>query len=110
MGIGELTRMPFGAPPLEPAQIELFRAWIDQGAEIPESATATYSAPEAAKKHWGFIAPVRPAVPATIIPTPSACGWRAAELSAGFPSEKAMNWVSMSPRIKSTYTISTPRL
>ena len=41
----------------------MIRTWIDQGAEIPESAAATYSAPEAAKKHWGFIAPVRPPVP-----------------------------------------------
>jgi len=61
-GIGELARMPFGGQPLPPAQIELIRTWIDQGAEIPESA-ATYAAPEAAKTHWGFIAPVRPAVP-----------------------------------------------
>ena len=63
-GIGDLSRMPFGGQPLPPAQIELIRAWIDQGAEIPESAAASYAAPEAAKKHWGFIAPVRPAVPA----------------------------------------------
>ena len=61
-GIGELTRMPFGAPPLAPAQIALFRAWIDQGAEIPEG-TAAPSAAEPAKKHWGFVAPVKPAVP-----------------------------------------------
>jgi hypothetical protein len=62
-GIGDLTRMPFGSQPLTPVQIELIRTWIDQGAEIPESAAATYSAPEAAKKHWGFIAPVRPPIP-----------------------------------------------
>jgi len=62
-GIGDLTRMPFGSQPLPPAQVELIRAWIDQGAEIPESAAGTYSAPEAAKKHWGFIAPVRPSIP-----------------------------------------------
>ena len=61
-GMGGLSRMPFGGQPLPAAQIELIRAWIDQGAEIPASATA-YAAPEAAKKHWGFIAPVRPAVP-----------------------------------------------
>ena len=62
-GTGDLTRMPFGGSPLAPEQIELFRAWIDQGAEISETATAAYAAPEAAKKHWGFIAPVKPAVP-----------------------------------------------
>jgi mono/diheme cytochrome c family protein len=62
-GIGGLSRMPFGGQPLAANEIEKIRAWIDQGAEIPETATATYAAPEAAKKHWGFIAPVRPPVP-----------------------------------------------
>jgi hypothetical protein len=62
-GIGELTRMPFGGQPLAPAQIESIRVWIDQGAEIPESAAASYAPTEAAKKHWGFVAPVLPAVP-----------------------------------------------
>ncbi len=62
-GVGDLSRMPFGGQPLAPAQIELIRAWIEQGAEIPESATAAYAAPEAVKKHWGFTAPVKPAVP-----------------------------------------------
>ena len=62
-GTGGISRMPFGGQPLAPEQIELIRAWIDQGAEIPESAAAAYAAPEAAKKHWGFVAPVRPAVP-----------------------------------------------
>ena len=62
VGITGLSRMPFGGQPLAPAQIELIRAWIDQGAEMPESA-ATYAAPEPAKKHWGFIAPVKPPIP-----------------------------------------------
>ena len=61
-GIGDLTRMPFGGQPLSAAQIELIRAWIEQGAVIPESAAASYAAPESAKKHWGFVAPVRPPV------------------------------------------------
>ena len=61
-GIGGLSRMPFGGQPLAAAEVELIRAWIDQGAEIPATVTAS-AAPEAAKKHWGFIAPVRPAVP-----------------------------------------------
>jgi hypothetical protein len=38
------------AKPLPPAQVETLRAWIAQG--------ATYA------KHWGFVKPVRPAVPA----------------------------------------------
>src|ERR1035438_5147832 len=62
-GVGDLSRMPFGGQALAPAQIAMIRAWIDQGAEIPESATTATAAPEPAKKHWGFIAPVRPAVP-----------------------------------------------
>jgi len=33
-GVGDLSRMPFGGQPLPPAQIELIRAWIDQGADI----------------------------------------------------------------------------
>ena len=63
-GIGDLSRMPFGGTPLTAAQIQLIRDWIDQGAEIPESAAASYVPSEAARKHWGFIAPVKPPVPA----------------------------------------------
>ena len=62
-GIGDLTRMPFGAPPLSAAQIALFRAWIEQGAEIPETAWAAQAPAEPVKKHWGFVAPVKPVVP-----------------------------------------------
>ena len=35
-GTGGLARMPFGGDPLPPEQVKLIRAWIDQGAEIPE--------------------------------------------------------------------------
>ncbi len=62
-GLGGLTRMPFGGQNLSPAEIELIRLWIDQGAEIPETSAATYAPPETVKKHWGFIAPVRPPIP-----------------------------------------------
>ncbi len=62
-GTGGLARMPFGGDPLPPEQVKLIRAWIDQGAEIPETALATA---QAVKTHWGFIAPVRPPVPQVV--------------------------------------------
>src|SRR5581483_1826848 len=58
-GIGDLSKMPFGGQPLPAAQIQLIRSWIDQGAEIPDTAT-TAATPTPVKKHWGFVAPVKP--------------------------------------------------
>ena len=43
-------RMPASGPPLTDQQIALFRRWIEQGGEW--------------QKHWAFIPPVRPSVPA----------------------------------------------
>ena len=60
-GAGGLVRMPMGGAPLPPETIERIRQWIDAGAIWPETAAA---------KHWGFVAPVRPAVP-----QPSRAGW-----------------------------------
>jgi mono/diheme cytochrome c family protein len=54
-GLGDQARMPMGGK-LSADQIENIRAWIDQGAEWP----AAVAAP---KKHWAFVAPVRPATP-----------------------------------------------
>jgi hypothetical protein len=62
-GIGDLSRMPFGSQPLNASQIQVIRDWINQGAEIPETAAASYAPSEVARKHWGFIAPVKPAIP-----------------------------------------------
>jgi mono/diheme cytochrome c family protein len=62
-GTGGLARMPFGGDPLPSEQVKLIRAWIDQGAEIPETALATT---QTVKPHWGFIAPVRPPVPQVV--------------------------------------------
>lgn len=59
-GIGEQARMPMGGKPLDATQIAAIKAWIDQGAEWVEGAAPTATA---AKKHWAFIPPVRPAVP-----------------------------------------------
>jgi hypothetical protein len=54
-------RMPQKADPLPTKAIDLIRAWIDQGAEWPDSAsTANAEIP----KHWSHVKPVRPATPA----------------------------------------------
>src|SRR5438105_4386914 len=56
----DLARMPKKKDPLSNGQIGLLRAWIDQGAEWPESAVAKG---KDFSKHWAFKAPVRPKVP-----------------------------------------------
>ena len=53
-GIGGLARMPFGGQPLATAQIELFRAWIDQGADIPESAATASPVPGNSQEALGL--------------------------------------------------------
>ena len=45
--------------PLSAEEIARLAAWIDQGAKAPEEAP-----PPDPKKHWSFLAPKRPAVPA----------------------------------------------
>src|SRR5260370_42023112 len=57
-GLSDQARMPMGGK-LSADQIEKIRTWIDQGAEWPAIPTST--APT--KKHWAFIAPVRPTTP-----------------------------------------------
>ena len=52
--------MPQKGTPLTSAQIGLLRAWIDQGAPWPESASTKVINP---RNHWAFKPPVRPAVP-----------------------------------------------
>jgi len=52
--------MPPKSTPLTPAQIGLLRAWIDQGAPWPESASTKVPNP---RNHWAFKPPLRPAVP-----------------------------------------------
>jgi hypothetical protein len=54
--------MPPRGERLTEGQIGLLRAWIDQGANWPDSVAVAKAA--ARKKHWAFKAPVRPAVPA----------------------------------------------
>jgi mono/diheme cytochrome c family protein len=59
-GVAGAARMPFGGKPLAPAEIELIKAWIDQGAEWPEAAAVSKVE---VKKHWAFVPPARPPVP-----------------------------------------------
>lgn len=61
-------RMPPEGEPLRPQQVELLRAWIDQGARVPAG-----DRPESdPRDHWAFKRPVRPA-----LPTPAHAGWQA---------------------------------
>ena len=60
-GIGEQPRMPMGSAPLQPAEIHLIETWINQGAPWPETAAAQTTE---TRKHWAFIAPLRPPLPA----------------------------------------------
>ncbi len=53
-----ISRMPYKKPPLTEAQVALLAQWIDEGAKAPLD-----EAPESAR-HWSFIPPVRPNVPA----------------------------------------------
>src|SRR6058998_257849 len=49
-------RMPAKGEPLTEAQIATLRNWIDQGADWPEDDAA-------ARKHWAYVKPSRPALP-----------------------------------------------
>ncbi len=60
-GIGEQARMPMGGKALPVEQVDILKRWIEQGANWPDGASASTAA---IKKHWAFIAPVRPALPA----------------------------------------------
>jgi Protein of unknown function (DUF1553)/Protein of unknown function (DUF1549)/Planctomycete cytochrome C len=59
-GIGEQPRMPMEGEPLLAAEIALVRAWIDQGAEWPDSVGADVAE---VKRHWAFTPPQRPSLP-----------------------------------------------
>ena len=48
-------RMPQKADPLPKEKIDLIRAWIDQGAAWPETASSATATP----KHWAHVKPVR---------------------------------------------------
>ncbi len=59
LGLNGEKRMPLGREALTPAQIELIKRWIDEGAVWPEAASTATTI----QKHWAFVAPVRPALP-----------------------------------------------
>ena len=61
LGEGGEARMPKGGEPLSSEKIDLLRRWIEAGADWPESASTPLTE---GQKHWAFVAPVRPALPA----------------------------------------------
>ncbi|HYO81927.1 MAG TPA: DUF1549 domain-containing protein, partial [Bryobacteraceae bacterium] len=60
-GIGDQARMPMGAKPLTASEIDTLKRWIDEGAKWPDEASV---ATAEVKKHWAYIPPVKPALPA----------------------------------------------
>jgi hypothetical protein len=56
----DIARMPHKRDPLPAAEINLLRAWIDQGAVWPDSES---SSKNAKLNHWAFKTPVRPEPP-----------------------------------------------
>jgi mono/diheme cytochrome c family protein len=58
-GLGDQPRMPMGGK-LKPEEIEIIRAWIQQGAAWPDDVGLQTAV---VKKHWAFLPPVRPALP-----------------------------------------------
>lgn len=60
-GVNPDEVMPPKGPRLNPDEVGLLRAWIDQGASWPESLDQS----EKKAKHWAFVAPVKPTPPAT---------------------------------------------
>jgi len=59
-GLNGLARMPMGGA-LPDEEIELIRAWIEQGAEWPEGVGRRAAE---GPRHWAFVAPKRPLLPA----------------------------------------------
>jgi hypothetical protein len=61
-GKGGEQRMPLKGEPLKPAEIAIIASWIDRGAKLP--AAPASSSVSVIEKHWAYVPPVRPAVPA----------------------------------------------
>jgi mono/diheme cytochrome c family protein len=67
LGLDGDDRMPLDADPLPPEAVDRLRAWIDQGARMPDPgsirAAATTTVPDKVEEHWAYVKPSRPAVP-----------------------------------------------
>jgi hypothetical protein len=61
MGAGVEHRMPLSGTPLTGEQIATLRRWIDEGAKWPDTLS---SERDATPKHWAYVKPERPALPA----------------------------------------------
>jgi hypothetical protein len=59
LGLNGEKRMPLGGEPLKPAQIELIKRWIDEGAVWPDGQWTGARI----EKHWAYALPVRPVLP-----------------------------------------------
>ena len=57
----EDDRMPSDGVPLSPAQIDLLKQWVNQGAKWPDEPEAT--------RHWAYVKPVRATPPRSNKPT-----------------------------------------
>lgn len=67
-GLNKDLVMPFAGDRLTAEQVGMLRAWIDQGAQWPETPKPAHPSAEAQKlkpksTHWAFIPPQRPPVP-----------------------------------------------
>jgi len=84
-GLRPEGRMPKKGDPLSTGQIALLRAWIDQGANFPESASVVLVDK---RNHWAFKPPVRPAPPEpTANPIDAFVGARLAKEGLAFSPE-----------------------
>ncbi|MDQ3650236.1 MAG: PSD1 and planctomycete cytochrome C domain-containing protein, partial [Acidobacteriota bacterium] len=63
LGLGDQPRMPPVGDPLSKEQIEMLRAWIDQGAVWPDAGGQTTASAAGPAKHWAYVKPVRPTIP-----------------------------------------------
>jgi hypothetical protein len=59
LGLNGEKRMPLGGEPLKPAQIELIKRWIDEGAVWPDGEWTGAKI----EQHWAYVVPIRPALP-----------------------------------------------
>ncbi len=64
LGEGGEPQMPLGGEPLKPAQIELIKRWIDEGATWPEETSDLRPQTSDQPKHWAYVKPVQAALPA----------------------------------------------